>query len=58
MVTLRDLDISYAHPWTALVYVLVVASGVVIFGESIGWPQIAGLGLICLGVFIAARFSI
>jgi drug/metabolite transporter (DMT)-like permease len=45
-------ELSYVYPFVALTYVLVLAGGVVLFGEQITMQGLVGTGLVLLGLSI------
>ena len=52
IVALRRIPMSVALPCTAVSYVAAALIGFYGFGEPMGAPQIAGIGMICLGVVV------
>jgi multidrug transporter EmrE-like cation transporter len=52
MRVLTDLDLSKAYPLSAISYVLILATGWFVFGESIARLQMVGSGLILTGVWV------
>ncbi len=52
VVALRQIPLSIAFPSVAASYVVVAVAGHLIWGEPMGWPQIAGLVLIGSGVIL------
>lgn len=57
MLALTKFEISYAYPFSALTYVLVLLAGVVLFQDDANLGKIAGTALVILGVVVIARFS-
>jgi multidrug transporter EmrE-like cation transporter len=55
MAAVRQLDLSYAYPFTSLSFVLVMVSSAVLFHESVTLPKIGGLLLIIAGIIIGSR---
>ncbi len=51
---LRDSDLSRAYPMTAMMYVTVPLSSVVLLGESIDLTRWLGVAVICIGVVLVA----
>lgn len=52
---LKHVNVSYAYPFTALGFVLVVAIGYFGLKEQVTALQLAGMGLIIAGIFLIAR---
>jgi multidrug transporter EmrE-like cation transporter len=57
MLALTKLDLSEAYPFTAISFVLVLVSSVVMFGESPNMGKIAGTLLVAIGIIIVASSS-
>jgi drug/metabolite transporter (DMT)-like permease len=55
MLALTKFQLSYAYPFTSLVYMLVLASGVVFFRDSMSAGRLAGTAVVMLGVVMIAR---
>jgi drug/metabolite transporter (DMT)-like permease len=51
---LQHAALSRLYPYMALSFVLVSAAGWFFFGERLPWVQMAGLGLIVLGLLLIA----
>jgi multidrug transporter EmrE-like cation transporter len=54
IVALRRIPMSVALPCTAVSYVAVALIGYYGFGEALGPPRLAALGVICVGVVLLA----
>jgi multidrug transporter EmrE-like cation transporter len=54
IIALRRIPLSRALPCTAISYVAAAVIGHYAFGEPLGVPHIAGIGLICGGVVLLA----
>lgn len=52
---LSRVDLSVAYPALSLGYILILATGFFLLGEAITLPKLAGVILICLGVFLIFR---
>jgi small multidrug resistance pump len=52
VVSLRKLPLSIAFPSVSLSYVAVAIAGHVLWHEPLGWPQLAGMLLIVVGVVL------
>jgi multidrug transporter EmrE-like cation transporter len=50
MLCLGYLDLSYAYPFTALTYVMILGASWLLFNDVISFQRIAGVSVICLGV--------
>lgn len=55
MLALTKFQLSYAYPFTSLVYMLVLASGVVFFRDAMSAGRLAGTAVVMLGVLMIAR---
>jgi len=55
MIAMTKFDISYAYPFTTLGFVFVFIFSVILFGESVNWYKVIGLGFIILGLIISSR---
>jgi multidrug transporter EmrE-like cation transporter len=54
MTVLAELDLGKAFPLSGISYVLVIATGWFVFGESVVALQLIGSGLILFGVWLIA----
>ncbi len=55
MLTMTKFEISYAYPWTALNFVLMLLLGVFLFNESFNLQKLVGTLVVVLGVVLIAR---
>ncbi|WP_374447546.1 multidrug efflux SMR transporter [Stella sp.] len=55
MAALQVIPVSVAFPSVSISYALVVVLGYFLYGEALGWPQVAGILLICSGIVILFR---
>ncbi|MDQ3474090.1 MAG: EamA family transporter [Acidobacteriota bacterium] len=55
MLAMTRFEISYAYPFVALNYLLVLAFSVVAFNESLSMPKLAGTVLIVIGIIFVTR---
>lgn len=55
MLTLTQLEISYAYPYVSLIYIAVMAGGVFLFGDTLNAYRVGGTAIVLFGVFIIAR---
>ncbi len=51
---LADLPLAVAYPFFALTLITLMGSGYLIFGEPITRQNLAGTGLICIGIYVIA----
>lgn len=56
MLAMTKFEISYAYPWASLNYVLMLALGVLLFGEQFSLGKLAGTLLIVAGIIVVARY--
>ena len=52
---LKYHDLSYAYPYTSLVYIIVIVCSVVLFHEQIYFQNIIGILLIVFGICYLSR---
>jgi multidrug transporter EmrE-like cation transporter len=52
---LTRFDLSFAYPFMALSFVLVLAFGGIFLSESVTLAKVAGVSLIVLGLIVASR---
>jgi len=57
MFALRKIPVSVAFPSVSLSYVLVVGGAYWFQQEPLGWAKVAGVLLICSGVFLVTRHT-
>jgi drug/metabolite transporter (DMT)-like permease len=55
MAALDKLDLTYAYPFMALNFVVVLVLGAWFLGEPMTWPKVVGVSLIVVGTVVAAR---
>lgn len=48
-------NISFAYPFMGLAIVLVLALSPLLFGEDVPWTRWVGVGIVCVGVWVAAQ---
>jgi multidrug transporter EmrE-like cation transporter len=49
---LSKMELSLSYPILSSSYVLIAILSWIIFGESMSWTKIAGIGVICTGIYI------
>jgi multidrug transporter EmrE-like cation transporter len=52
---LSRVPVSVAYPMLSIGYVVNAFAAAVLFGEALSVPKLAGVALICAGVFLLAR---
>jgi len=57
MLALRSAALTFAYPFTALNFVIVPLSAMVLFGEPFGWRNMFSMVLIVAGVALSANAS-
>jgi multidrug transporter EmrE-like cation transporter len=57
MLALTKFQLSYAYPFTSLAYVVVMASGVLLFRDDVSTGRMVGTAVVMLGVLIIAKFG-
>jgi drug/metabolite transporter (DMT)-like permease len=55
MMAMSRFQLSYAFPFVSLNYVLVLAAGVLLFGETFSASRVAGVVAILVGLVILSR---
>ena len=55
MAALDRLDLTYAYPFMALNFVVVLLLGALLLGESLSVPKVVGVLLIIAGTVVASR---
>jgi multidrug transporter EmrE-like cation transporter len=55
MAVLSKVEVSFAYPFLSIGYVVAALVGYQFFGESLSLTRIAGILVICLGVFLISR---
>ena len=50
-----DCDVSYAYPLLSVGYIVTAVAGKTLFGEALGPVRLAGVLVICLGVYLITR---
>ncbi len=55
MMAMTKFEISYAYPWMALNYVLVIAFSILFLSESLNFPKTIGSLFIIIGIIIISR---
>ncbi len=55
VMVLSKVDLSFAYPMLSLGYILILIFSALFLGESIGALKIAGVILICAGIFLIFR---
>lgn len=55
VVALTKIELTRAYPVSTLAFVLVMASGSFLFGETISFLKIVGMSLVVLGIIIGAQ---
>ncbi|MCW0235160.1 MAG: EamA family transporter [Ferrovibrio sp.] len=55
MYALRRIPVSIAFPSVSLSYVLVALLGFWLYGEALTMSKLAGIALVCAGVFLITR---
>jgi multidrug transporter EmrE-like cation transporter len=55
MAVLSKVEVSFAYPFLSIGYVVAALVGYQFFGESLSWTRIAGIAVICIGVYLISR---
>jgi undecaprenyl phosphate-alpha-L-ara4N flippase subunit ArnE len=52
VIALRRIPVSIAFPSVSVSYAVIAVVGYLVWSEPMGWPQVAGIALICAGVLL------
>lgn len=55
MSVLSKVEVSFAYPFLSIGYVVAALAGYYMFGESLSFMRIAGILVICIGVYLISR---
>ena len=55
MAVLSKVEVSFAYPFLSIGYVVAAIVGWQLFGESLSLTRIAGILVICVGVYLISR---
>ena len=55
VIALRRIPVSLAFPSVSISYAVIAVLGYFLWAEPVGWPQVAGIALICTGVVLLYR---
>lgn len=55
MAVLSKVEVSFAYPFLSIGYVVAAMVGYCFFGETLSLPRIAGIVVICIGVYLISR---
>ena len=55
ILVLSRVDVSYAYPLLSVGYIVTAIAGKTLFGEALGPARLAGVLVICLGVYLITR---
>ena len=55
VIALRRIPVSLAFPSVSISYAVIAVLGYLLWSEPMGWPQVAGIALICAGVMLLYR---
>lgn len=55
MAVLSKVEVSFAYPFLSVGYVVAALAGYYFFGESLSFTRIAGIIVICVGVYLISR---
>ena len=55
IVVLSKVEVSFAYPFLSIGYVVAVLVGYYFFGESLSLIRVAGIIIICVGVYLISR---
>ena len=55
IVVLSKVPVSVAYPMLSIGYVVNAIAGYYLFGETLNWSKLIGIGIIIIGVYMIAR---
>jgi len=55
VIALRRIPVSLAFPSVSISYAVIAVLGYLLWSEPLGWPQAAGIAMICTGVLLLYR---
>jgi undecaprenyl phosphate-alpha-L-ara4N flippase subunit ArnE len=55
VIALRKIPVSLAFPSVSISYAVIALLGYLLWSEPVGWFQVAGIALICIGVVLLYR---
>jgi multidrug transporter EmrE-like cation transporter len=55
MLTLSQLELTYAFPFTGITFAVILLAGAFVFGEHVGLARIAGTALVLIGLIVIVR---
>jgi multidrug transporter EmrE-like cation transporter len=55
MLALSKFELSYAYPWTGLLYIYILLAGYFLFNDAISLNKVLGTLVIIFGVFLISR---
>ena len=55
VIALWRIPVSLAFPSVSISYAVIAVLGYLLWSEPMGWPQVAGIALICTGVMLLYR---
>ena len=55
IVVLSKVEVSFAYPFLSIGYVVAALVGYYFFGESLSLIRVAGIIIICVGVYLISR---
>lgn len=55
LLTLRNLPLTRAYPWTAAIYIITPLVSIIVFGESLKLEYYMGMVLIVIGIMLTTK---
>jgi multidrug transporter EmrE-like cation transporter len=55
IITISKFELSYAYPWTAILYIYLLLAGIFLFNDSISFNKVLGTIIIMVGVIFIAK---
>ena len=55
LLAISELDLTRAYPFLGLIFLVMLAAGVLIFGETFTWQKLAGSAFIAVGIVLSVQ---
>ena len=55
IISLTKFELNYAYPWMAMIFLIMMFMGTLLFNESLNNYKIIGTIIVCIGLVVVAR---